>query len=771
MVFERKSSKISIVLRKQKEWREPVTMKRIIESYKQNTILQLLATHIIIIVITIFILGTGFGYAFKIVKDDSYISYQNMLSHSADIIDEEIKKMQVLALQMTQNGYVQAYAGESEDPAEDIISMLRIRDDIALLTKIHNVEMIDSFYVYFRNKDKILYESSLYTVELFSKYALDKGMTLEEWRTDILSPEQREAFFYRKDDTLMYVYPFSGDFFGENQGVIVFCIDNKFFRKLLEFKGSENTWIGIYDKQFQTIWTDGEIADSRIPTEQELTDQGIDGYTEHKGDSIFQVFSNTFGWRYVLIMNRQVTLQKLLLLEKIVFLLAGLTISIGFGISLYMSILRGRSINKAIVAISSSGKQQGNLQNIGEAVTDILQDHEELLGAMERERPLLQKAFFSDLVKGEFNTEEQLRISSASVGVTLQKGAYILCSMELFANNDDYTIDKQTLEESQIIMQLLENRLAELWGEGIYFIKRNYRILLIVFPLRETEDEINQLIVKMRKWLLEEYKTETIWGYSRTYNEYLLMWKAAEESLNALTHCTENQPIVEYRYELENMDEFYFPEMAMDKLREGVLAGNKEEIQVVLTILEEENCRIRRLSRKQFIKLNQKIMEFIRETAGEDETAKEYTDWHIMRLNKVIMESEISGEEYFRRLTQVCENMCKQNMAKTNQQKKDMIEDVKVYLQQNYMDSGLCLAQIGSVFRVSEGYLSSLFKEYAGVNFTEYLEDIRIKKACELLKEHYGTVNEVAEAVGYNSAQVFRRAFKRVMGISPKDAR
>ena len=87
------------------------------------------------------------------------------------------------------------------------------------------------------------------------------------------------------------------------------------------------------------------------------------------------------------------------------------------------------------------------------------------------------------------------------------------------------------------------------------------------------------------------------------------------------------------------------------------------------------------------------------------------------------------------------------------------------------MDSGMGLAQIGTVFRVSEGYLSSIFKEQAGVNFTDYLEGIRIEKACILLKDGRNTVNEIAERVGYNSVQSFRRAFKRVKGMSPREAR
>ena len=81
------------------------------------------------------------------------------------------------------------------------------------------------------------------------------------------------------------------------------------------------------------------------------------------------------------------------------------------------------------------------------------------------------------------------------------------------------------------------------------------------------------------------------------------------------------------------------------------------------------------------------------------------------------------------------------------------------------------LARVGSQFRMSESYLSTLFKEQSGGNFGDFLETLRIEKACELLQDKTIIVTKVAEEVGYNSVQSFRRAFKRVKGVSPKEQR
>ena len=60
------------------------------------------------------------------------------------------------------------------------------------------------------------------------------------------------------------------------------------------------------------------------------------------------------------------------------------------------------------------------------------------------------------------------------------------------------------------------------------------------------------------------------------------------------------------------------------------------------------------------------------------------------------------------------------------------------------------------------------FKEYFGVTFSEYLEQLRIRNACACLKEGMA-VKDVAVRVGYSSDYSFRRAFKRVTGLPPSD--
>ena len=83
----------------------------------------------------------------------------------------------------------------------------------------------------------------------------------------------------------------------------------------------------------------------------------------------------------------------------------------------------------------------------------------------------------------------------------------------------------------------------------------------------------------------------------------------------------------------------------------------------------------------------------------------------------------------------------------------------------------MCLAGVADRFGISEQYLSSLFKQNQGINFSTYVEDVRIDKAKDYLKTTGLSVGEIAGLVGYGSTNSFCRAFKRVTGINASEYR
>ncbi|MDO5785835.1 MAG: response regulator [Eubacteriales bacterium] len=96
------------------------------------------------------------------------------------------------------------------------------------------------------------------------------------------------------------------------------------------------------------------------------------------------------------------------------------------------------------------------------------------------------------------------------------------------------------------------------------------------------------------------------------------------------------------------------------------------------------------------------------------------------------------------------------------------ITEAKKYIQEHYQEA-LRLEDVSGVVGFNATYFSTLFKKETGQNFTDYLTDLRIKKAKELLCEKDIMVSDAAEMVGYRDLKYFSRLFKKTTGINPSD--
>jgi YesN/AraC family two-component response regulator len=100
-----------------------------------------------------------------------------------------------------------------------------------------------------------------------------------------------------------------------------------------------------------------------------------------------------------------------------------------------------------------------------------------------------------------------------------------------------------------------------------------------------------------------------------------------------------------------------------------------------------------------------------------------------------------------------------------------LLDKIVHLLNDGYRQSELCLESVADTFGISKGYLSQFFKEQTGINFSDYLENVRMNRAKQFLVQSDMSVNEIAVQVGYSSSNTFCRAFKRLYGISTTEYR
>ena len=100
----------------------------------------------------------------------------------------------------------------------------------------------------------------------------------------------------------------------------------------------------------------------------------------------------------------------------------------------------------------------------------------------------------------------------------------------------------------------------------------------------------------------------------------------------------------------------------------------------------------------------------------------------------------------------------------------DILTEIIHYCYNHYTDE-ISLNSLASALHVNPYYISHVFNDQLRVNFRDYINSLRINKACELIKANKHTITEIVYEVGYNSARTFDRCFMQIKGTTPKEYR
>ena len=130
------------------------------------------------------------------------------------------------------------------------------------------------------------------------------------------------------------------------------------------------------------------------------------------------------------------------------------------------------------------------------------------------------------------------------------------------------------------------------------------------------------------------------------------------------------------------------------------------------------------------------------ETARERYTAKVY-----LLLTYFLKEEKVTGE------------------------KRTYFEDAVEMIQNSYWKQELTVGQLAKQLNVERSYLYRLFMEHCGSSPQQYIADVRMERACELLAAGELSIQAVACSVGYKDALYFSKLFRKAKGITPSNYR
>lgn len=127
-------------------------------------------------------------------------------------------------------------------------------------------------------------------------------------------------------------------------------------------------------------------------------------------------------------------------------------------------------------------------------------------------------------------------------------------------------------------------------------------------------------------------------------------------------------------------------------------------------------------------------------------------------------------DDIFLLLNAYAENTIGHVLALRKSENSKPVRAAQKYINANF-SGAVSLESISQLVGFNPTYFSQLFKKETGMNFLEYLTDVRINEAKRLLSDARKTIADVAADVGYSDVKHFSRVFNRIAGIHPSQYR
>lgn len=122
--------------------------------------------------------------------------------------------------------------------------------------------------------------------------------------------------------------------------------------------------------------------------------------------------------------------------------------------------------------------------------------------------------------------------------------------------------------------------------------------------------------------------------------------------------------------------------------------------------------------------------------------------------------------DYFLKMLEQCVSW---RIAYSHDESNSIIKKAEEYILENFNREDLSLKVVADTVNLSPTYFSSIFKRHSGTSFVDYLTQVRLNKAKELLCCTSMQVSEIAYEVGFKDYRYFSQIFKKVVGVSPRE--
>ena len=401
------------------------------------------------------------------------------------------------------------------------------------------------------------------------------------------------------------------------------------------------------------------------------------------------------------------------------------------------------SLQKLAAQLDREREEQENFKKLQEQI--------------EENRATLRERLLFKLIVGAVSPTEVIE-TGKMLGLDLIARNYLVAilKIELRDRTDSYEHDEyQQIQNT--IMGLIENNpdaltLKKDWGDLILIMKGDTPEYL--------EEERDSLLYEIRREI-ENSRYHLIAGLGAIKKQATDICQSFVEALAHIQNLTSENTWMDHR--LEQAELLKVDKSAVeDYLHTGVKNGFEGFFDEYIRPLGETALKSNLIKNYIFADVILATAKLVYDLGGE-------VDEVIPELNSMeLVMSNIKTMEQLRE--QVCKIVTLALAYRDGQPKgqyKDLILQANEFIEQHYSDPDLSLNEVAALVNLSASHFSVVFSQETRHTFKEYLTDIRINKAKELLRMTGLRSGDIAYQVGYNDPHYFSSVFKKHTGVSP----
>lgn len=391
----------------------------------------------------------------------------------------------------------------------------------------------------------------------------------------------------------------------------------------------------------------------------------------------------------------------------------------------------------------------------------ILQIHQSM--------PALQEKFLYTMVCTQYGQSDHLEDRIRSLEIPLDSQQYMVGIVEA-------DLTKAENSDIELFVFTEKNITQDCIGSQHCIFDDNNNKVIIVFNLDSFGDDGHfiaystlQVIQKAVTAVLKVNTTCALGSEVRKLKDLYHSYHEASTALDCKYSLGANKV-----YDISDLDyiekAFFYPFEGIKDLIYSIKFLQKEDIEKSMAGIYDDLLCSKNLSSSNikmvFIEM---ITSLLKELSGVRQVSKDVWGEGFALYNG--LEDMSSSEEILKKLLSFSIKVSRELQQLQSNSGQMIIQNAKDYIGSHYGEEELSLSTVAEHVSVSTGYLSGLFKKEAKINFVEYLTNIRMEKAMELIRNTDKKTYEIAYETGFSNPHYFSVSFKKYCGMSPSDFR